>query len=189
MKHCCIDIETLGTGQDAMILSIGAVKFDPATGLRGKELLIRVDPKQSKSPGQIDYPTVEWWLKQDQQAIAALLDDPEDSPRVSLERALVELGFYLETVQHLWSNGPLFDERILREAYARHSMKFPVHYRDSRCCRTLGALTRGLEISPIARHGVHHDALDDANFQARLICLQYQALKLTGKPDEDHVCP
>ena len=42
MQHVMVDIETLGTGPDAVIKSLGAVDFDPQTGEIGTDCFHQV---------------------------------------------------------------------------------------------------------------------------------------------------
>src|ERR1039458_2426242 len=69
MKNVMLDLETLGTGNDAAIISIGACLFDP----RGDGVLIgvdhrfyaRVNPASSVEIGmKIDVSTILWWMQQ-----------------------------------------------------------------------------------------------------------------------------
>ena len=64
---CMIDLETLDTSPGAVVLTIGAVKFNPrGTGIID-ELYIRVDVDEQIALGRtVDEGTVEWWSTQPQ---------------------------------------------------------------------------------------------------------------------------
>jgi exodeoxyribonuclease VIII len=160
--HSMLDLETLGTSADAHILSIGAVKFDPAAQDLGASLHLKIDNRPQ--PGAvIDAATVLWWMKQPEDARAALLA----GDKLPLGIALARLRDFLADVQCLWSNGPTFDEAIARRAFQRHCLEFPVHFAGSRCFRTvrmIGEDRKGLFYQPPAKA---HDALEDAMAQAR----------------------
>jgi DNA polymerase III epsilon subunit-like protein len=63
-----LDLETLGTGNNACILSIGAVKFDPfGEGLQDDSRFeVFIDPQSCTDAGLvIDASTVMWWMHPD----------------------------------------------------------------------------------------------------------------------------
>lgn len=189
-----LDLETLGTGNNAAIVSIGAVAFmadEPgqfnALFTNSPELLERsglgfhrrIDLPRSKFPGDIDPISVEWWLTQSDAARAALLA----TPRVTLGTALddfttwIEKNFNKPRKLRLWSNGPTFDEIILRAAFTRYGVDFPLSYRASRCCRTMIEMAelhgwQRNEFKQLSSDILKHNALHDAVFQARGVMLQ-----------------
>ena len=61
-----LDLETLGTRPDCVILTLGAVKFNPYTAdMPGPGLYLRPDVDEQISRGrEVQEETVEWWLKQ-----------------------------------------------------------------------------------------------------------------------------
>lgn len=195
-----LDIETFGTGNNAAIVSIGAVAFDQhlAGGalfhdtpeqheIYGVGFHRRIDLAESRREliGDIDPGTVEWWLGQSDDARASLLE----GKRVALGKALRDFSYWLienfaEPKQlRLWSNGPTFDETIVRAAFDRYGFPFPISYRGSRCCRTLFALATeyGFDPKPTPEHMgdiIKHNALHDAVFQARGVVLQNEAISV-----------
>ena len=63
-----IDIETVGTGPNACILTIAAQTFDPfSVGYHKQDYYARVDV-DSQPDREVDDATVEWWATQPQQA-------------------------------------------------------------------------------------------------------------------------
>ena len=63
-----IDIETVGTGPNACILTIAAQTFDPfSIGYQKQDYYARVDV-DSQPDREVDDATVEWWATQPQQA-------------------------------------------------------------------------------------------------------------------------
>lgn len=183
-KHMMVDIEALGTGRDAAIVSVGAVRFDFVKplqlGLPGGEFYQVVDLVRSKSPGEIDPATLMWWLKQSEDARKELTSDKA----VNLRQVLEAFSEFAAGGETMWSNGPLFDERIMREAYHRHAMKFPIHYRGSRCCRTYYALGAELKVKfkSVEELGLlKHHALDDAIVQAHHMRQVHEALLAQGR--------
>ena len=54
-----VDLETLGNGSESVIISIGAVEFDPETGELGREFYKVVDAQSCVDAGlKIDASTV-----------------------------------------------------------------------------------------------------------------------------------
>ncbi|MDM3348653.1 exonuclease [Citrobacter sp. Cf116] len=84
--HLMVDMETMGNGPDAPIVSIGAVFFDPSTGNTGAEFYQVVSLESSMSFGmKPDASTIQWWLKQSSEARSAILVDETMGLRESLE--------------------------------------------------------------------------------------------------------
>lgn len=174
MKNIMLDLETMGTGSNAAICSIGAVEFDLESGTLGREFYETVDLQSSvNAGGVIDAATVLWWLKQSEAASKELLD-----PATDIKGALTLLDNWLyasETPNPLiciWGNGADFDNVILRNAYERLNMVTPWGPWASRCYRTIKSMNPDLKIE---RAGTHHCAVDDARDQARHLIKLMQA--------------
>lgn len=174
-EHVMLDLETLGVRNDAAVLSIGMVCFDPYTGLvdRNASLSIYID-LEDPLLGSMDTSTVMWWLKQSDEARAALFVDERWSVRMACD-AVAEM---VETfgIKYLWSNGPSFDEVILRSMFARAGKKWPFRYNAGRDFRTMLTLAEAngilLHKSPVA-----HIAVEDAAAQAAQVCTIWRALR------------
>ena len=65
--HAMIDLETLGTKPDCVVLTLGAIKFNPYKQTEpDKGLYIRLNvDEQTKMGRSVDDGTLEWWGKQD----------------------------------------------------------------------------------------------------------------------------
>ena len=66
--HAMIDIETLGTEPDCVVLSVGAVKFDPYTSTEPHAKTLwrpEIDAQTEVDRSVLDS-TLEWWAKQPQ---------------------------------------------------------------------------------------------------------------------------
>lgn len=161
-KNVMIDIETLGTAANSVILSIGAVEFGPE-GI-GREFYVDVDIDSCQKKGlKIDGRTIAWWMTQGEDARALFQRDGE-----SLESALHQLATAFDwSGTQVWCNGLNFDLPILDFAYRACGMDAPWAYYNARDYRTLRydvpKETRELiEVEP----AVAHDALEDARAQA-----------------------
>lgn len=177
MNHCMIDIETCGNRFDAPVLSIGAVKFDPATGALGEQFYAAVDPASAFRHGKPGGDTFRWWMQQADAARAAAVGGNK-----TLEEALAGLsGFYRSWRDvEVWGNGPSFDMTILEFAYGRIGRPQPWQFCNVRDCRTVASLA-GKRPPKIGGDGVYHNALDDAIHQAGWVSEMWQGLK-GGKP-------
>ncbi len=192
MNHYMLDIETLGNGTNGAIVAIGVCAFDPAQGKLendqdwSRDFYRTIDLTKSAFPGVIDASNVEWWLQQSPEAQRELYNEG----RIPLENALVQLNTWLvergirlgqeNDAVRLWSKPPLFDERLMREAYTRHRYTFPWHWRASRDIRTLIDDARELGIvmpDDATRTTVKHNALEDARHQARIVCAIRQEMR------------
>lgn len=170
-----IDLETVGTGPRAAIATIAAVRFGKAR-LIGKSFYVRVDIASCLAAGcMADKETLLWWLSKDPRAAAELFA----RPRLALERALAKFGHWLGAREgepngavRVWGNGASFDLPILASAYAATGWSLPWKFYNERCYRTLKNLFGDVKI---ARAGTHHNALADAEAQAR------HAIKLLRK--------
>lgn len=163
MTQVMIDIETLGTGHDAVILSIGAAKFDFQREGLIDSFYQAVDPGSCQHYGlSVTMSTVMWWLDEDRaEARKALLAESR------LDLATVLEGFSMwfgpESLP-VWGNGATFDNVIVRTAFERVHLDCPWKFWHDRCYRTVKALAPEIEI---IREGTHHDALADAVSQAK----------------------
>lgn len=161
MNNIMVDLETLGTSSDAVIIAIGAVAFD-ATGL-GQTFYITVDPQSCVDLGmKIDAATVMWWMRQSDAARGAF--SRQGTPIVG---ALDAFSRYVAgcagASAEVWGNGATFDNVILANAYRAANMLKPWAYWGDRCYRTMKSMYPHIAVE---KAGVMHNALDDAAYQA-----------------------
>lgn len=157
--HVMIDLETMGTRPTAPIVAIGAVAFDE-DGLYDQFYRVVDLCSSARAGAVIEAGTVMWWLRQSDEARAALQDQP-----VYLAEALSAFKdwLYSRQVKGVWGNGASFDNVVLAEAYRRMEMPCPWPFWKDRCYRTVKAMHPDIQLQ---RHGVAHNALDDARDQA-----------------------
>lgn len=188
-----LDIETLSTAKNAIVLSVGAVLFNPFDH-PGVFLGEWHEPIELEAQGgrQATIDTVMWWMSQSE-AGAAMTQLRKDRVPVSLIDLRTELELFAKgeliddpttrTAAQLgatglfWSNAPTFDLNILRDLFESKDLKCPWSFREERDFRTLyqefGSLVSDSEI---AIDGVRHDALFDAKRQAAKVQQIYAAL-------------
>lgn len=173
MTHVMINLETLGTTPGSVVLSIGAVVFDPFTGKFGGSFRMNIDRISSEAAGlTVDPATVAWWAKQDQAAKDALLVNPRPVDEV----LSVFSNWWEQTgASYFWAHAPNFDETLLTAVYRAVGRKPPWKFWDVRCTRTAYSLAG--DIGPNRAVGQHHNALDDAKAQALAV---HEAYKILG---------
>lgn len=172
MQDVMVDLETLGTTADSVILSIGAVKFDLATGElddAGFYASVSIDSNTDKGR-RIDESTLIWWMQQSEQARAVFFE-----PKISLSDALIDLSEWFGDADktRVWSNGADFDLPMLAHAYRQHDWTPPWQFYNSRCFRTYRSLPAAAKFGKLNNN---HNALADAVNQAKRACEIYAAM-------------
>lgn len=168
-RHNCyesvmLDLETLGVGTNAAIVSVGMVCFDQD----GSDVAASLHLGISKPLGNIEIDTTMWWLRQPDEARKRIVDVVQSGDTELIVCTCIASFVRQYGIKELWSNGPSFDERLLREMFDRNigAGRFPLAYNCGRDYRTFldtGAL---LGVPKVEREGVAHDALSDAIHQA-----------------------
>ena len=178
MDNVMVDLETMGNGPSAAIVAIGAVEFDPGSGKLGREFYQEVSLEDSAANGGvIDASTVLWWMRQSDEARAAVYS----KDGINLLPALLQFAQWLRECGprvKVWGNGSPFDNVILRSAYGAVHMPPPWEHWNDRCYRTLKNLRPGIKLE---RSGTHHNALDDAITQAKHAMVILSDLNPGGK--------
>ena len=168
MTDIMVDLETLDTRQTATILSIGACRIDWTTGEIVDPFYVVVDSQSGLDIGLTESAsTRQFWDKQGPEARKVFTD-----PNVPIQVALSDFGSYLRRFGiksvELWGNGSDFDNTILTNAYDKCGLRAPWMFYNNRCFRTLRKTVGRNVIEPV-REGTHHNALDDAIYQAKIL--------------------
>lgn len=172
-QHVMFDFETLGIDNDAAVVALGAVKFNPM-GAITDEFYARIDLQSSVNAGlTLSASTILWWLGQSDAARAELTD--KNLERYPLQQALVAFSEWLiqdlddenefpppRGAFELWSNGAK-DMAWIESAYKAAGLVLPFHYGDWRDFRT--ERDRWPQVA-YTYGGTAHNALDDARNQA-----------------------
>jgi DNA polymerase III, alpha subunit (gram-positive type) len=170
-----LDFETLGTRADAVIISIGAVKFDPdSTAIDDKAFYasVSIDSNHDVAPRHISESTLLFWLAQAPEAQAVFHE-----AKVTLATALED---FVEWIDHpdyrLWSNGADFDIPMMNHALSVHGLTAPWKFYNTGCYRTMKNLPFGKTAAkPV--NALKHNALQDAIYQARHLQNIFAAMK------------
>ena len=127
MIHAMIDLETLSTNPDAVILTIGGVKFDARTQMNPyNEMYFRVDvDSQTKIGRNVMQETMNWWATQPKEISEEALGDEN---RISLDEMVKTINKWSVGVDVFWCQGPLFDYAILQNIYKQLGHPVPWQY-------------------------------------------------------------
>lgn len=162
--HYVLDLETMGTGPNAAIAAIACVKV--ARGRIAGSFYERIDLESSlQAGGTVTASTVQWWLKQPEEARREVDGSQRAQPLAYALGFLREFMIHEESDALVWGNGSSFDNVILRSAYAAFGDEAPWPFWTDRDLRTL------LHLYPAAKdipfEGIKHHALYDARHEGR----------------------
>lgn len=182
MNEIMIDLETLSLSNRARILSIGAVAFDRNTGELGASFYCSLEPPMDAISKCIvtDQSTAEWWERQSPEAKAALNLNRFGYAQ-ALDKLLVFMRQFNQNTVKVWANDPSFDCAIISHSLAAHNLKTPWRFYNERSYRTVKDL--GEDLSNIDYkaldiiNATKHNALEDAMYQAKVLCHTYKILK------------
>lgn len=163
--HICVDIETLSTNTNAVIVSIGAVRFSFDTD-EVEKFSVNINPQSSKELGlHISQDTLNFWKKQNPAAISAWKDSP-----VSLKEALDSFDEFLGDTKYtqMYANGIAFDYSILQSSYFAIGRKEPWKYYNLMDMRTIFKIAK-LDFMNYPRVGNNHSAIDDCLTQIKAL--------------------
>ncbi len=151
-----IDIETLGTERNSIILTIGAIKFDRNDETFYEEFYKWVDIDSCKRLGMtFDKSTVEWWNKQ----LKEVRDEAfHSTPREGIEPVLQALKTFIGgDGTKVWSHGSCFDIVMLEDIYKKCGIIVPWKFWNIRDTRTLYDVCSISLITDKNTHNALHD--------------------------------
>lgn len=168
MNDLMVDIETLGSGSNALILQVGACYFNRLTGEVGDKFCHSVSIQDSLDwDFSVDGSTIEFWLKQ---VNRSFLVDP-----LLIEEVLKLFSQFAKTAESAWAHAT-FDFPILADAYKKLGLRLPFPYWITRDIRTLVDLS-GVPV-PKTVKDKSHDALEDCIYQVGYCTKCFQAIRL-----------
>ena len=184
-----VDLETLGTTADAVIVSMGAVAFNLETGTVAlgdeRATFYTVLDIESQPRRHISGDTLAWWMHQSDDARMVFDRKNPVQHHFPARTALGALEAWVRQIVlvanaqakdlRVWSNGADFDLPIILHACRTFNVTPPWPAYAGRCYRTFKNLP-GARAVVMQRTGTHHNALDDAIDQARHLCAIHAAL-------------
>ena len=174
--HAMIDLETLGTGPDCVVLTIGGVKFNPnEVSDTHNEFYYRFDVDEQLAKGRTTLDsTLEWWGRQEKSVRDEALGDEGRTPVLDV---LKHLNKWCVGVDVIWCQGPAFDIVILEHMYRQYQHHVPWPFWKIRDSRTLFSIMPNDPRKEIDFDA--HNALEDCKVQA--LCVQQSIGKLKLK--------
>jgi len=176
--HAMIDIETLGTKPNAVILSVGAIKFDPFNSNEphdGKHWRLDVDA-QTEIDREVNEDTLAWWAKQDPEIQE---DAFGESGRTDVYQFMKELNGWLTGCEAVWCQGPQFDMVILENLFTQFNHHKGWAFWQIMDCRTIFNM---MPMDP--RKAIQqnlHSADADAYYQAVCVQQTYKHFNVTER--------
>lgn len=192
-----VDLETLGTRQDTIVLEISAVEFNRHTGEIGEVFDAKLDiDDQLSYRRSLSRETLQWWFKQDEAAIKNVFDDA-DGIKFQISTALFEFSNFVERcdnkcnsdsdrrVVKLWGNGSIFDLGILQNMYETCilKVKLPWKFWAVNDVRTI------VDLNPDVKKncefdGTPHCAVDDCKHEIKYLVETLKTIKVVRPEDE-----
>lgn len=177
-----IDLETLHTTPDCVVLSIGAVRFDP----KGQGVVERLELKPTVEDQTEIYKraisddTIRWWSTQNPSALEEAFDENGRQPFAECMETLYKFCWNRRAV---WSNGAPFDLVVMEHAWRQTSDKpnpIPWPFYTMRDTRTLWEIAGvSLKDKKYATKTTHK-AVEDAEHQAIVVQDAYRKLIKAG---------
>lgn len=173
-----LDIETLSTNKNAVVLTIGATTIS-LDGSAEKTFYARLDPQEQIDMGRhVSASTIIWWMQQSRVAQEAAFTGRTLKAATALEALSAWLAE--EGNPPVYTNGPAFDAAILESLAEDLKMRAPWTHRQNRDLRTveetiLLSKDELLQERFYARKDrvysnmVAHNALDDAKAQGEIV--------------------
>lgn len=181
-----IDFETLATTADAMVVSVGAVKFNIDTGEidpNGYYTALELD-EQFLHRRRVMSGTLTWWMSPDQRPAQDVFLDKNTKP---ISEFLPEFADFIggaieQKNMKMWSNGASFDLPILQHLYVDNGIEPPWKFWNDSCYRTIKNLPmmKGLVLPKF--DGTKHNALADAMWQAQCLCIMWKHMMAHTPP-------
>lgn len=156
-----VDLETLSTRHDAVILTLGGVKFNPFTKQEPSDpIYLKFDADWQILQGRsYDDDTVAWWGRQDLEIQEEAMGE---EGRVSVDEGMELFRKWVWNSDTIWANGSIFDVMVLENLCHQNKLPVPWNYFDVRDVRTIF----NLGIHPGMDKSALHNALADAYEQA-----------------------
>jgi len=173
MPAAMIDLETLSTKLDSVILTLGGVKFNPYSKEEPFDpIYLRIDVDEQLAAGRrCDDHTLAWWLDQDPEIREEAIGEED---RIPMADALDQFHKWVLHTDTIWSNGSVFDVMMMENFYTMMERFHPWEHWRIRDVRSIFDLSvpHGMDSDNL------HNALADAYQQALGVQNVYAALDI-----------
>lgn len=174
-----MDIETTGIRPGCRVLSIGLAVFYVVNGECTIGNTTTIYPSLTDQVGIDDPGTLQWWSTQSPEARNVFADNHING--VSVGKAFELFKEFIQNAVDwhkslndgaekvnacIWGNGATFDNSIVQHMFEAKGYPVPWNTFGDRCYRTAFNM---LGRPSLTRDGTHHNALDDAIYQARCL--------------------
>lgn len=174
-KHLMVDLETLAVSPKSVILTLGAVHFNPYENGYTDSIYFRFNlDDQDKLGREIDPNTLDWWAKQDPKIMEEAFSS---SNRLNINDAIDKFHKFAWGCNAFWSHGSAFDLVILEDLYKQLNRTPPWNFWQLRDTRTIF----DLGVDPEMPKESKHDALQDAIRQSVGVQNVYKKLKIRNR--------
>ena len=169
-----IDIETLSTETNALILTIAAVKFNLENDkIEMDTFYYRIDRESCEKLGMhVDENTIKWWKSQKEDVKREAF---EDKDRFGIKFVLLKLSEFVKNGNCFWSHSPNFDYVILESAYKKCNIQPPWKFWQLRDTRTVYDLTN-VNLKDFSKEKESHNALNDCFNQIKALKQSFEKL-------------
>jgi exodeoxyribonuclease VIII len=162
--HVMVDLETLGTSPNSVILSLGAVfvNFEGAEFYKNFSIGSQ-DPRFFS----LSMKTLQWWREQNKEVMLEAFNG-----KIHLQDGLSLFKEWFPADAIIWGNGADFDIAILKYAYEHFGLDTPWSYKNTACLRTIRnmvdmkrvyeAVAEQTKDEPLQAHQALHDAKHQA---------------------------
>lgn len=170
MTDIMIDLETLGNTPECVVISIGAVIFDPYLKDLGPTFYGNLKAQDQMNKGRlINEDTIKFWMNQSDAAKRVFSEQSTDPfHALSVFSRWITENVKDSKKRMVWGNGSTFDISILESIFRTYNIEIPWAYNSIMDLRTFKRFVGGGESIPKV-YGVAHNALDDAINQAKYV--------------------
>lgn len=196
-----VDIETLGTRMDSVILEIAAVEFNRHTGEIGEifDKKIGIASQVNLNNRKIDARTLKWWSEQSNEAKKNIFGC-DNTPYLADALASFE-RFYqsCDNPQYsdedsrtvtLWGNGSIFDLGILQHAFetVTKGEEIPWKFWAVNDVRTIVALNPSVKKN-CTFDGTQHCAVDDCKHEIKYLVETLKTIQIDENVKKEKSAP
>jgi hypothetical protein len=178
MRHVMVDIETLGVGDKAPIISVAAVLFNLHTGeyldnFSYEEVLHRnISLEENVRYGfNIEPGALRWWLKTDPSLLSETIDNYKNN-HASLTEVIKTLNEFCLN-RYVWARSPSFDIKHLQRAAKACNQSLHINYQKEMDVRTLQNLYPEV-VKSVEKPKKAHDAFQDCIHQIKMVSEIYK---------------
>lgn len=159
-RDLMIDIETLASSHDAVMIQLAAVFFDRHTGKLDKEFCMSISAKSCLGLGFVESEeTLKWWSEQNQEVFEAITTEAKHVAEVMQKfKAFLGEPYSINIWSHATFDFPIVQNYLMKLTNKRFN------FRNAKDIRTLVDLS-GINLDDYDWEQKTHNALDDCKFQ------------------------